>query len=381
MLNFNTHQNHPLIDREQTYFLEKKHITIHSEDRDICKWNNSNNFEILLPKDLLNVVSLRLIDITIPNNIYTFSTNNQNTKFRVIVSPQINNSSDPDLVAEHAALVSYYNNFYEITIDDGFYTPEQLANEIQNKLNRGITTTLQDIPNNNLPVGYEYDDFIVKYNPSTDKIEFLNNRDHFQLLFNEEIPYDTDCGIKNVWCQPIKWGLPYYLGYEKKIYAGLINIGNYYIDSINYVLQPSPHKSADQIFYTIPENVLNIDSDDVIYMDLDKYNSIDEIDPYSYLTNNNYFNDYSSKTNSAFAKIPVSHNKFTKKFLSKTYELNNVSSFKVPLQNVRKLKFKFRFHDGRLVDFKNQNFNFTIEACQLIDEQTRYKLINNVYFD
>lgn len=381
MLNFNTHQNHPLIDREQTYFLEKKHITIHSEDRDICKWNNSNNFEILLPKDLLNVVSLRLIDITIPNNIYTFSTNNQNTKFRVIVSPQINNSSDPDLVAEHAALVSYFNNFYEITIDDGFYTPEQLANEIQNKLNRGITTTLQDIPNNNLPVGYEYDDFVVKYNPTTDKIEFLNNRDHFQLLFNEEIPYDTDCGIKNVWCQPIKWGLPYYLGYEKKKYAGLINIGNYYIDSINYVLQPSPHKSADQIFYTIPVNVLNIDSDDVIYMELEKYNSIDEIDPYSYLTNNNYFNDYSSKTNSAFAKIPVSHNKFTKKFLSKTYELNNVSAFKVPLQNVRKFKFKFRFHDGRLVDFKNQNFNFTIEACQLIDEQARYKLINNVYFD
>lgn len=379
MLNFNTHQNHPLIDREQTYFLEKKHITIHSEDRDICKWSNSNNFEILLPKDLINVISLRLIDITIPNNIYTFSTNNQNTKFRVKVIPQINN---PALTDEHFALNTYNNdfNYYEITIDDGFYTPEQLANEIQNKLNRGITTTLQD-NGYTLPNGYEYNDFFVKYNPATHKIEFLNNRDHFQLLFNEEIPYDTDCGIKNVWCQPIKWGLPYYLGYEKKKYVGLINIGNYYIDSINYVLQPSIDKTDDNIYYVIPENVLNLDSDDVIYMELDKYNSIDEIDPYSYLTNNNYFNDYSSKTNSAFAKIPVSHEQFTKKFLSKTSELNNVSAFKVPLQNVRKLKFKFRFHDGRLVDFKNQNFNFTIEACQLIDEQTRYKLINNVYFD
>jgi hypothetical protein len=380
-INFNTHQNHPLIEREQTYFLEKKHITIHSEDRDICKWPESNQFEITLPRDLLNVISMRLVDITIPQCGYTFSENNQNTKFRIEVSPQIN-STDPDLVLEYNALEDYYNNFYyyEITIDEGFYTPEQLANEVQNKLNRDITTTLE---NNGytLPSGYAYDDFVVKYNPSTHKLEFLNNRDNFTLLFTEKISYETSCGVKKVWCQTTNWGLPYYMGFEKKDYAGLINIGNYYIDSINFVLQTSTHKSSDHIYYAIPENVINLISDDVIYMELDKYNSIDEVEPYSHLTNNTYSNDYSGKTNGAFAKIPVSGDHFTKKFLSKNYELTNISSFKVPLQKVRKLKFKFRYHDGRMVDFKNQNFNFTIEACELIDEQARYKIINNVYLD
>ena len=379
--NFTTHQNHPLIEREQTYFLEKKHVTIHSEDRDICKWPNSNQFEVTLPKDLTNIISIRLVDITLPSNTYTFSNDNQNTKFRIEVSPQIN-STNPDLVLEYNALEAYYNNFdyYEVTIDDGYYTPEQLAIEIQNKLNRTITTTLE---NNGytLPTGYAYDDFIVKYNPATHKIEFINNRDHFTLLFTQEITYETSCGVKNVWCQPIKWGFPYYLGYEKKDYAGLINLGTYYIDSINFSVQPSTHKAVDHVYYTKPENVLNIDSDDVIYMELDKYNNIDEIEPYSHLTNNAISNDYAGKTNSAFAKIPISFDQFTKKFLTKTYELNNVTSFKVPLQKVRKLKFKFRYHDGRLVDFKNQNFNFTIEACELIDEQARYKIINNVYCD
>lgn len=381
MNTFNTHQNHPLIERDQTYFLEKKHVTIHSEDRDICKWPNSNHFEVTLPKDLTNIISMRLVDITIPSNTYIFSTDNQNTKFRVEVVPQIN-STTPDLSAVFHALNTYYQNYdyYEVTIDDGFYTPEQLAYEIQNKLNRTITTTLENI-GYTLPTGYAYEEFTIKYNPSTHKLEFINNRDHFTLLFSQEIQYDTTCGVKNVWCQPIKWGFPYYIGYKKINYAGQVNTGTYYIDSINFSIEPSTQKLSDDIYYTKSTNVLNIDSDDVIYMELDKYNSIDEIEPYSHLTNSAFANDYASKTNSAFAKIPVSFDKFTKKFLTKTYELNNITGFKVPLQNLRKMKFKFRYHDGRLVDFKNQNFNFTIEACELIDEQARYKIINNVYCD
>ena len=35
------------------------------------------------------------------------------------------------------------------------------------------------------------------------------------------------------------------------------------------------------------------------------------------------------------------------------------------------MKFKFRYHDGRLVDFKDNNFNFTIAFNQLKDEIAR----------
>lgn len=390
-IRFNTEQNHPLIDRQQTYFLEKKHITIHSEDRDLCKWSNSNQFEVILPRNLLNVISLKLVDITIPSTIYTFSNNNQNTKFRVTVSPQIN-TTDPASILEFNALNDYFdpcgnnsfNNFYEVTIDEGCYTPTQLANEIQGKLNRTISQTLFDL-SFALPPGYIYDDFVVQYNPASHKLEFINNRDHFVLLFNEEIPYEVDCKVANVWNQTINWGFPYYIGFEKKEYVGLINTGNYYIDPIQFVISPSPFKIADEVFYVKSEYILNLKGDDVIYMELDKYNSIDEIVPYSYLTNNVYLNDYSGKTNSAFAKISLSKKCsdccFSRQFMAASYELNNTTVFKVPIQNIRKLKFRFRLHDGRLVDFKKVNFHFTIEACELIDEQRRYKIVNNVYVD
>ena len=48
MSKFNVNQNNPLIDREQTYVLDRKLLTIHSEDRDYAKWPNANHFEIQL---------------------------------------------------------------------------------------------------------------------------------------------------------------------------------------------------------------------------------------------------------------------------------------------------------------------------------------------
>mgnify|MGYP003349003002 CR=1 FL=1 len=46
------------------------------------------------------------------------------------------------------------------------------------------------------------------------------------------------------------------------------------------------------------------------------------------------------------------------------------------LEKIRKLKFKFRHHDGTVVDFKNMPFTFTIEATQLIDEPRRRLDVN-----
>ena len=34
----------PIINREQNYVLDRKLVSIHSEDRDITKWPNSNTF-------------------------------------------------------------------------------------------------------------------------------------------------------------------------------------------------------------------------------------------------------------------------------------------------------------------------------------------------
>ena len=39
-----------------------------------------------------------------------------------------------------------------------------------------------------------------------------------------------------------------------------------------------------------------------------------------------------------------------------------------PIERIARLKFKFRFHDGRLVHFQNFPFDFTIELNCLRNE-------------
>ena len=80
MSQFNVQQQHPLIPREQTYVLDRKLVSVHSFDRDIKKWPNSNYFEIDLPQSLQKIQSMRLLNISLPSNQYVFSNEYQNTK-------------------------------------------------------------------------------------------------------------------------------------------------------------------------------------------------------------------------------------------------------------------------------------------------------------
>tara|TARA_Y100000782_G_scaffold16406_1_gene16770 strand:+ start:34215 stop:35381 length:1167 start_codon:yes stop_codon:yes gene_type:complete len=384
-INFNTHQSHPLIEREQTYFLEKSYITIHSEDRDIYKWKDSNNFEIRLPGELNNVINLRLSDINIPNNIYTFTEGRQNTKFRFTVIPQLN-TTDADSSLEFHALQNYNISFdyYEATINEGQYTQEQLAFEIQNVMNNTITQTLKDLettdPSFALPGDcYHYDDFVVKYNPASNKMEIINSRDSFELLFNEEIIYPNICGAIYKWDQLIDWGFPYYIGYEKKKYVSFFQQSVYYVNSIDYKICASTVKSDDKVYYSVSPKQVDLYGNNTIYMEVDKYNNTDEINPHIYAFNSLHGDDYAGKVDSVFAKINLLGKQTENTVLSKKEDLNLVTTFKVPINKITRLRFKFRHHDGTLVDFQNKKFNFTIEATHLIDEQLKMKIINNIH--
>ena len=109
----------------------------------------------------------------------------------------------------------------------------------------------------------------------------------------------------------------------------------------------------------------------LFYMELDKYNSMDEIAPYAENSSNVYNNDYHGKVNSAFAKIPVSLKAYNNVVDSKHDNIMNTSFYEPPLEKLRRLKFKFRYHDGRLVDFNCVPFSFTLEFNMLRDEQMR----------
>ena len=77
----NSNNGHELILRENSYNLNKKILTINSEDRDIGKWPYSSNFEIQCPQVYQNVESIRLFDIILPTIQYTFTHSYQNTIF------------------------------------------------------------------------------------------------------------------------------------------------------------------------------------------------------------------------------------------------------------------------------------------------------------
>ena len=108
-----------------------------------------------------------------------------------------------------------------------------------------------------------------------------------------------------------------------------------------------------------------------IYMEVDKYNSMDELVPYSEATSNMYNNDYNGTVNAAFAKIPVICTPHEQIFESRNDFIQNMSHYHPPIDKIRTLKFKFRYHDGRLVDFRHCNFNFTLSFYMIRDEIAR----------
>ena len=166
MSSFNVNQNHPLIPREQTFVLDRKIISFHSEDRDIGKWPSASHFAVELPGDLRNVQSMRLVEISLPSTQHVFSYANQNTKLSFSMrswsqsspppspppSPSIQNVADPSScwVAQCGPCLEVLTrcpsilqptepfHFFTIEIDEGSYSPTQLATEIESKMNTAI---------------------------------------------------------------------------------------------------------------------------------------------------------------------------------------------------------------------------------------------------
>jgi hypothetical protein len=322
----------PLINREQNYVLDRKLVTVHSEDRDITKWPNSNTFEIMLPVTLLNVQSMRLIQSTMPGKFFTFSNDYQNTSFQFTIS----------------------NVAHTISIQEGYYTPAQLSVELTNRMN-----------------AYNSDaSFNVSYDEVKSKFWFGHTDLSFSLDFDQQIHYDfSNCEQPIVWNNYSKWGLPYYLGFQKQRYTSSISSNGISFDYI------TPKTVSNIKNYIEAPLSFIISGETCIYMEIDKYNNYDELYPYSQ-SNRQMFgnNSYDGKVNSAFAKIPIQH-KDDFSLDSRSLYLQNIVMYDPPIERITRLKFKFRFHDGRLVNFQNFPFDFSLEFNSLRNEfDKNYKI-------
>ena len=372
---YNVNNEHQLIRRQNTYVLDKQLVTIHSEDRDINKWPQSNHFEIELPEALTNIQSVRLVEIGLPNNQYIFSNNQQNTKLSFYLEPKVSTN-----IQEYLALAQAVDTPFNITIQDGSYSQDQMANEIQHLMNMAVTDYLisMGVPNPS------YDRFTVYYDMVGQRLYFGNTYDNFIFKFQEKITYIVPCEASigerqpEVWNHYSNWGLPSFLGFNKDEYTGIltdISITFNYTNPITNWLVPDvtilPPGETAQAYYISAHMTTAITGDNAIYMEMDKFNTMAELNPYSEKTNNMYNNDYNGKVNSAFAKIPLTSAPGSLVFDSRTKFLQNISQYYPPIDKVRKLKFKFRYHDGRLVEFKDNNFNFTLAFHLLKDEIAR----------
>ncbi len=261
--------------------------------------------------------------------------------------------------------------------------------------------------------------FVVEYNSVRNRILFGTKSGSFSLLFGKQEIYDPTCDVnKAIFHQYTKWGLPSYLGFDKKTYTGDIvdinsdpyqeSVGGLYLPQDattwltgdNRILDLSANglsvfpdaagswsnlTGSNIIIGDMSNNTnignlvswlssdfnLDINGEDAIYMEIDRYNSIDEIYPYSERTGHLYNNDLGHRVNGSFAKIPLTHLPFGQEMGSRNNFVLNVFHSDPPIQRIDRLKFTFRFHDGRLVDFKNLPFSFTLEFNMLKDEQTR----------
>lgn len=407
-LNFNLNNSHQLIPRDQTFVLDRKLITIHSEDRDIRQWPNANMFEVQLPTTYTSVSTIQLVECNITTTTFTFSRDYQNTKFSFKVFPE--QYTNPTAVED---LAYYYmnngpppatgrGNTYYAEISEGFYRPEQLANELEFQMNRSVANYLitRDEyvdPTDPTPpppfssifrtvskdVLYSY--FRVKYDPVTQQIWFANTHDGFELLFSEQQDYvdnspidplvrNAKCDQPLVWNYGMNWGLPFYLGFAKAKYRATHTIENeLHFGSLRPTLWISGETAkGGKLFYVKAPNILDIYGNTAIYMEVEKMNSCDEIAPYRSATNG-LRTDYNGTVNSYFAKIPLTLNAEGTGFsASNSYMyLYNIAQFNPVVDKLRRLKITMRYHDGRLVDFKDTNFNFTISLGQIHDEIAR----------
>ena len=302
--------HHPLIKTSHNFVLDRKVLFIDSNDRDIERWPNASEFEINCPQNYTSVESLRLLNINLPNFFYNISEQLQTNKMYIDLS----GIEQPPIILE-----------------DGYYNYIQLKNALQQKL---ITIDIS---------------FDINYNDINRKFTFTHLSKKFSLRFDKSNSYNN-CDYKtDVYAQHSKWGLGYILGFNKEKYDSSAN------NTINTIVSPNPS---------------DLEHNECIYIELEKYNKCDEIKPFLYY---NFNNTNSGIVNSAFAKIPIYQTNYNKGLVNDGY-LENSSFYQPPIDKISKFKLKFRYHNGMLVDFHNCNVSLSLEINQIRNEMNNYEV-------
>lgn len=331
----NLNNPHPLISKENSYQLSKKYLSIHANDRDIQYFPNSNEFSIKCPQSYINVQSIKLNEISFPNPIFNFSNNLKNNSFYIRCEPS--------------------NNIL-ITIPDGFYTPDDLAKKMQDLIN-----------SNNFDSSFN-----IKFLKNESKFS-ITNKNSFMISSKNDISCNNN-----------------YIYNYKKTYKNLTLLDENLLLKLDFLYSIGfdfTNKNVvtsiknDEDYKLISNSCIRFRNTEPIYLEIDKYNIYDELNPFPKGTSNMFNNFSNTSINTAFFKLtPLSNDFSLSNFNIISSDSPNIFfCFNPPLQRLQNLKFKFRYHDGTLVDLQTQDVNFTLEFNQLLNEIPKQINIRNPY--
>lgn len=395
---FNVNSSHPLIPSSQNYYVYKKYVSIHSEDRNIINYPKSSEFEIELPEDITNLFTARLVSWTFPSNYYTFSSSNGNITMTFKINEPYNANengvTDPLQQAIFEAL--YYNkqNNYTFTIQEGFYNPIEMATTLTNKFNEAVTNYILKYFRRN---GYNtlisefiflggYNQFAIVYNNVSQKIWFGNRSSVFTLTNSTQLLKDTSaesfsCSVKQQVPDFSEWGLPGNLGLTRCDIESVKDKGEpirFYYGNVEpgdngYWLLPDPTLPNSNTSYIEAPFKINLMGPSNFYMEIPQLNCIDETQPFNLSPFTMKTNQTNGIANSAFAKIDVTAAPLSQFF---SRDAHPTKFFIPPLERLRRLTFRFRYHNGQQVDFGVFPFSFTLEFTTMIPQPGRaYKTV------
>ena len=254
-------------------------------------------------------------------------------------------------------LPAVYQNIYSATLRSielplTFYTFSACAKNTSLNVTIGAQTATITIPDGNYDLGnnlmlpllvnaintqFSISSFAASPSSFTGKITFSCGA---PFSFNlSKVPGDTSCGQAVPFPYSTSWGLGYYLGF---------------LQTTRTAINTPPSTT-----YTLTSDFnANFQPDTSILMEIANLNKNDETS----------LDDRRNGTiDGSFAKIPIDGNSGDYIFIQDTgtYPLNR-HVYQPPVGKLNTLQIKFRFHDGRVVNFNGVEHTFTLEL-ELLD--------------
>lgn len=297
---------------KKVYRKVKKTVLIDSRDRE--PRCTPSKYTVKLPRVYENVYSVVLHTAEIPYTWYNFSQPFGNASFVV------STNTDPTKVT--------------LYIPDGNYSCESFPCVIQNALN----------------TQYGAGEFAVTYDSTTNRLSIRSSTiTSFTLHFNpiDDVQKQSFCNnnfVGLVTPTSTWWGLGFFMGFYRKDYTS---------DSLSTI-------TSDFSVEVYPFKY--------IIMELEYMNKQDEtlID-----------GRLSGRIDGCFAKIPVATCPCEPIFYR---ELGccfiNESIMNPPISQLSQLSVKWRFHDGRPIDFNNADHSFSLEIVTLENNFDEYSSLD-----